>query len=115
MSSAWDDLGGRPLPPNDPYWAERNAARHAETYQEALARSLVNRKVVLTEQEMAERVVAGRERMRQHDAYFADGFLPIDEERIISRELARKLGYQPHQSREQEGQMPDDDGIGDDT
>ena len=100
MSRAWDDLGGS-----------------RETYEQALARSLVNqREPELTEQERADKIVAGRERLRQHDAYFADGFLPVDEQRQVSLELARQFGFTPHQSRElPDGQMPDDDGIGNDA
>lgn len=94
MSKAWDDLGGRPVPDSDPYWDARNAAMHRETYAEACARSVVLQPTAaLTEQELAEREVEGRERMRRHDAYFADDFLSLDEERIISKALARRLGH----------------------
>ena len=95
MSKAWDDLGARPLPDTDPYWDARNAASHRETYQEAIARSVVLQPAVaLTEQELADRIVAGRERMKMHDARFADNFLSVDEERLVSRTLARQLGSQ---------------------
>lgn len=100
MSRAFDDLGGK-----------------AETYEDALARSLVGQKEPgLTEQQVADKIVAGRERLRLHDAYFADGFLPVDEQRQVSLELARQFGFTPHQSRElPDGQMGDDDGIGNDA
>jgi len=101
MSGVWDDITGT----------------YRESYQEALARSLVGQKEPgLTEQQLAERIVAGRERLRQHDAYFSGGFLNIDEQHIVSLELARQFGFQPHQSRElPDGQPGDDDGIGNDA
>ncbi len=98
MSGVWDDINGI----------------HRESYSEALARSLVHQKEPeLTEAERAARIVASRERQRMHDAYFADGFLPVDEQRIVSLELARQFGFTPHQSRElPDGQMQDEDGMG---
>lgn len=93
MSKAWDDLGARPLPDTDPYWDTRNAMQHRETYAEALARSVVVRPTVaLTEQELAEREVAARERMRQHDRRFSEDFITGPEQQLVSRVLARQLG-----------------------
>lgn len=66
----------------------------AESYQDALARSIVLRpSQALTEQEIAARIVEGRERMKAHDRVFASDYLSIGEERIISRALAKKLGH----------------------
>lgn len=93
MSKAWDDLGGRPLPGTDPYWDARNAADHHETYEEALARSLANRVTPgLTEQQLAEREVEGRERMRRHDLHFSSEFIGGGEQQLVSRALARQMG-----------------------
>ena len=98
MSSAWDDLGGR-----------------RETYAEAMARAVVLQPRQESEQEAAERIVAGRERMRRHDAHFAPEFLSIDEERLISRELARQLGHIELRAPRDERLMDDDDGINGDN
>lgn len=81
MSNPFDELGGK-----------------AETYQQALARCICLSPQGMTEQERAERLVRDRERMRQHDAHFADDFLSLDEERIISRALCRQLGHPIHDS-----------------
>lgn len=78
MSKAWDDLGG---------FAPR------ETYEEALARCEVLRPTVaLTEQELAAREIAGRERMRRHDLYFSAEFIGGGEQQLVSRTLARQMG-----------------------
>ena len=77
MTDAWDELGGR-----------------RETYEQALARSLVNqREPELTEQQRAEIEVEARERMRKHDAHFSGGFISTDEQQLVSRTLAKRLGY----------------------
>jgi hypothetical protein len=83
MSGAYDDLGGR-----------------KETYAEALARWNASRTdVAMTEQQLADKIVRDRERMRQHDARFADGFITVEEQRLVSIDLARKMGHMPAQER----------------
>lgn len=65
-----------------------------ETYEEALARSLVSqREPELTEQQRAEREMAARERMRRHDRLFAHDFISPIEQQLVSRSLAKRLGY----------------------
>lgn len=97
MSGAWEDITGSNRP---------------ETYAEALARWNATRtESTMTEQAMAEKLVADRERVRRHDAYFADEFLSGDEQRIVSIELARKLGHLPSQER-QDGAGNDDYDMG---
>lgn len=96
MSRAWEDLGGRP---------------YVETYEEALARCIVLQPRQETEQEAAERVVRARERLRQHDAYFAPEFLSIGEEFQVSRELARQYGMAEPRYEHDDGRLPDDDGV----
>jgi hypothetical protein len=82
MGDAWEDLGAK--------WV-------GESYAEALARSLVGKvDGVPTEQEIVAKIVADRERMRVHDRVFSDDYLPISEQVIVSRTLARQLGYAPH-------------------
>ena len=94
MAGVWDDLGGRPLPGEDPYWTSRNAATHRETYTEALARSIVGKpQAELSEQQQAERLVESRERMRKLDGLLAHEFISPVEQVIVSRTLAKKLGY----------------------
>lgn len=79
MSGAWEDIAGTNRP---------------ETYEAALARWNATRtESTMSEQAMAEKLVADRERVRRHDAYFADAFLSVDEQRLVSIELARKLGH----------------------
>lgn len=86
-----DDIAGRPLPDTDPFWANRP---HYETYAEALARSVVNRHApALTEQQVAEREVAARDRMRRHDRLFADDFISGPEQVLVSRALAKQCGF----------------------
>jgi NADH/NAD ratio-sensing transcriptional regulator Rex len=94
MSGAWEEITG--------------ANRH-ETYAEAIARWNATRtESTMSEQAMAEKLVADRERVRRHDAYFADAFLSAGEQRMVSVELARKLGHMPSQERR------DDYAVGDD-
>jgi len=80
--SAFDDLGGR-----------------AETYAEALARSEACLNPPRNEQATAEQIIAKREAQRKHDAYFAPLFISPVEQVIVSRELARKLGYVVNEAR----------------
>jgi len=76
---------------DDPY-ADLGGKR--ETYAEALARSLVAApKAAMTEQEVAARIVAQRERQRQHDAYFATDYIEGPEATLVSRALAKQLGH----------------------
>lgn len=74
--SAFDELGGKP-----------------ETYEQALARSEACLNPKHSEQETAEQIVAKRESYRQHQAYFAHDYLTISEQVVISRQLAKMLGY----------------------
>lgn len=76
MTDPYADLGGR-----------------RESYAEALARSEACLNPPRTEQDDAAAIVAKREAQRQHDAYFAPYFISPVEEVVISRHLARKLGY----------------------
>jgi hypothetical protein len=76
--SAFDDLGGQ-----------------AESYQEALARSnaaLRPNAAALTEQQIAEREVEARDRMRRHDLHFSAEFIGGGEQNLVSRSLAKQLG-----------------------
>ncbi len=77
MSDPYSELGGR-----------------AETYEEALARCIVLRPAAAkTEAEIAADIVASRERMRVHDAYFSMGFISNGEAQMVSREVARQWGH----------------------
>lgn len=97
MTDAWEETTGR-----------------RETYAEALARSVVCRPATaLTEQEIAERIVTQRERMKLHDDFYRDDFITGPEARLVSVALARQYGVNISQARElPDGQMQDDDGIG---
>ncbi len=78
MSRAWDELGGS-----------------RETFAAALARSnaaLRPNAAPLTEQELAAREIAARERMKLHDRVFADNYLTGPEQQLVSRSLARQFG-----------------------
>ena len=75
---------------DDPY-ADLGGKR--ETYSEALARAFVLRPVAtLTEQEIAAKIVADRERMKMHDRAFRDDFIQGTEATLVSRTLARQYG-----------------------
>ena len=74
----------------DPY---ADLGGHRESYAEALARSEACLNPPRTEQDDAAAIVAKREAQRQHDGYFAPYFISPVEEVVISRHLARKLGY----------------------
>ncbi len=77
----------------DEIW-QRPSVSKAERVAELLARSpLFQPEAAMSEQEQAERIVAGRERQRQHDAYFADEFISPGEQHVISRTLAKRLGF----------------------
>lgn len=89
MTPAYDEIFTRPT------------GDRAEFVRQAIAASpLFRAEAGETEQEAAARIVASRDRMRQHDAYFADEFISPAEQHIISRTLARKLGYQVGDDRE---------------
>lgn len=78
MSGAWEDITGSNRP---------------ETYAEAMARwNAIRTESTMSEQAMGDKLVADRERMRKHDAHFSGAFLSMDEQRLVSIELARKLG-----------------------
>ena len=65
-----------------------------ETYEQALARCIVlQRDPELTEQQRAEREVEARERMRRHDLHFADDFISGPEQQMVSKTLAKRLGF----------------------
>lgn len=68
--------------------------RRPPTYAESLANCIVLQPTAaLTEQEIAAQLVAGRERLRKLDDLFRDDFIsPIDEQ-IVSRALAKRMGY----------------------
>jgi len=88
-------------------WSDITGTNHPETYEMALARSLVNQpQAAKTEAEIAAKLVADRERMRMHDRVLADNYLTINEQVIMSITLARMLGYAPHET------APDNDGDG---
>ena len=75
-------------------WDETIGGRPKESYQEALARSLVGKpEAPMTEQELAAKLVADRDRMRRMDELFRDNFLSVSEQVVVSVALARKLGY----------------------
>lgn len=89
MSGIWDEITGR---------------ARLETFAEAMERHKANQAgLVANEQETAAMIVAKRELMRRHDARFSDGFIQADEQRLVSIELAKKLGHLPSQE-----QYPDD-------
>jgi hypothetical protein len=92
MTDAWEDLGNT----------------RKETFTEALARSNAELRptVALTEQQLAEREVEGRERMRRHDLHFSAEFIGGGEQQLVSRSLARKLGSHWNDTRD----LPADDG-----
>ena len=76
MIDAWSDLQGR-----------------GESYEEALARSVVLRpSQALTEAEIAAKIVESRERMKMHDSRFRNEYISGPEQVMISRKLARILG-----------------------
>ena len=79
MGDAWDDITG---------------TRQAETFAEAMERSIAGKpQAELTEQQQAERLVESRDRMRKLDDLFRDDFISPVEQVVISRTLAKRLGY----------------------
>ena len=92
MSGAWDDIGATPA---------------AESYEQALARSLVGQKTApLTEQQLAEREIEARERMRLHDEFYRRDYIQGTEAMLVSRALAKQYGVHINE--------PDDDRPGGD-
>jgi hypothetical protein len=75
MTSAFEELGGR-----------------GETAAEALARWNALQNPPPSEQQLAEAAAEAVVRQRKHDERFADQYLTVDEQRRISRTLARQLG-----------------------
>jgi hypothetical protein len=105
MTSAWEDLGNtrraaeeatgnRPLPPDE--FANLSADHRRRVKEEMLARAQAALDPPKTEQELAEELAASRARMRLHDEMFADAFMSVGEQQMISVELARQLGHFAH-------------------
>ena len=90
MTDAWEETIGR-----------------RESYQEALSRSLVAApKSAMTEQELADKIVSERERMRLHDEFYRRDYIQGTEAMLVSRALAKQYGVHINE--------PDDDRPGGD-
>ena len=96
---------------NDPFW------RQPRTRREIADRVLAGLRLDVDHSDPPEvierKARESRERQARHDALFARHFVTIDG-RLISRELAGKLGYVLSEPAFTAGSEPDDGEVGDD-